>query len=358
MLITDEEYIKIVNIFERDNAGRYLNDINASNEDGETLLYRLAAIGAVNLISLLVKLGCDINLPNNDGRTPVSIAVMKHHEDTVAKLVELGASLDTPDNDGRTIVHLAAITGDDHALKMLFKYNVKMDTVESLNGATPVFIAAYFNHENVLLRLLDQGVNIETPHMNGTTPLNIAAEKGFVAIMRHLIDNYAGADGANLEAYDEKGRTPVVAAAANDHLEAVKLLLENGADLNASTDSGSTALYIAASNGHVNIVRYLLRHFDIQIIPTYYSAKALEKLEGDDENKRIKIAKLIAAKLSVGFNIDCIPVYPYEIAEICGRDEVVLAFQEVPHTLTMYPSDPSRYSVRSIEIRFFIRAFL
>jgi len=318
-----------------DHAEKYLNDINALDEDGATLLYLAAKNGAVDLINLLVELGGDINLADEEGWTPVYVAALGRHVDAVAKLVELGASLYTSDINGWTIAHSAARRDDANLIGILSKYHVKIDTTTDSLGATPVYFAAQLNHQNALIALLDQGVNFEIPNKYSETPLHAAAENGFVTIMGILLDR-----GANREAQDENGKTPLVIAAENNLLEAVKLLVAQGANVNALTDAGKTALYIAASKGHTSIVQYLLQQNDIKMTPIYYSAEALKKNEGGDENKCIKIAKLIEAKLGVGCNIDCIPVLPHEIAEIQGHDEVVGAFQEPPQSRTMSASDP------------------
>jgi len=317
-------------------AEKYLNDINALDENGETLLYLAAKIGAVDLINLLVELGADISLPTGAGWTPVYVAALCHHVDAVAKLVELGASLYTADSDGWTIAHRAARRDDANLICMLSKYHVKIDSTEDISGATPVYFAAESNCKNALIALLDQGVNFEIPNKYSETPLHVATENGFVMIMSILLDH-----GANHEATNADGKTPLVTAAENDQLEAVTLLVERGANFNASTDLGKTVLYIAANKGHTNIVQYLLQQSDIKMTPTYYSAEALiaSELFGD-EIKFMKIAQLIEAKLRDGCNIDCIPVLPHEIAEIQGQDEVVGVFQENPLSRTMSASDP------------------
>lgn len=65
--------------------------------------------------------------------------------------------------------------------------------------------------------------------------------------------------GADPEAKDRSGRTPLLSAAAAGHKDVVQLLLEQSADYRARDARGATAPHIAAQNGHAEIVALLLR---------------------------------------------------------------------------------------------------
>jgi ankyrin repeat protein len=63
------------------------------------------------------------------------------------------------------------------------------------------------------------------------------------------------------------GYTPLTHAAANGHLESVRVLLDRGADPNSLTTEGGSALYWAASNGHLEVVALLLkRGADVNVV--------------------------------------------------------------------------------------------
>ncbi len=64
--------------------------------------------------------------------------------------------------------------------------------------------------------------------------------------------------GADVNAKDDEGRTALMFAVINLHLDTAKALLEHGADVNARADDGGTALMLAASCGDAGIVRVLL----------------------------------------------------------------------------------------------------
>ncbi|KAH7000722.1 ankyrin repeat-containing domain protein [Ilyonectria destructans] len=63
--------------------------------------------------------------------------------------------------------------------------------------------------------------------------------------------------GADVEAKDEYGRTPLSWAAEDGHEDIVKLLFEKGADVEAKDKHGGTPLSRAAAKGDEAIVKLL-----------------------------------------------------------------------------------------------------
>jgi len=81
-----------------------------------------------------------------------------------------------------------------------------------------------------------------------------AVFKGDLASVRMLLDN-----GADVEAKDANGSTPLVSAAEYNDLAMVKLLLEKGANVRTKDRGGETALINAARSGNSEIVGLLLQ---------------------------------------------------------------------------------------------------
>lgn len=85
--------------------------------------------------------------------------------------------------------------------------------------------------------------------------LHQAIEKEKIAKARELID-----DGADVNAPDKEGESPLHVAAALDSDEAAMLLLSHGAAVDARDPHGNTPLHVAARHGNDAIVVGLLRH--------------------------------------------------------------------------------------------------
>ena len=66
------------------------------------------------------------------------------------------------------------------------------------------------------------------------------------------------ADGADVNAKDEDGRTPLLHAAYQGNNEIAELLLANGADVNAKNEVDTTPLHHAALYGHKETVELFI----------------------------------------------------------------------------------------------------
>jgi ankyrin repeat protein/Tfp pilus assembly protein PilF len=64
--------------------------------------------------------------------------------------------------------------------------------------------------------------------------------------------------GANVNAQEKDGTTPLMAAIVNDRASTVETLLALGADVNARTSDGTTALFLASGRGQTDMVNMLL----------------------------------------------------------------------------------------------------
>lgn len=88
---------------------------------------------------------------------------------------------------------------------------------------------------------------------HGWTPLHRSVDHGCRDIVALLI-----AQGANVNARDDKGRTPLFSAMS--HINIAMLLIQGGADVNAQDYHGRTPLYCYAFYGYADAMRLLINH--------------------------------------------------------------------------------------------------
>jgi len=100
-------------------------------------------------------------------------------------------------------------------------------------------------YTDIALHLINAGADVNAKDNYGTTPLIFAAISGSTEIMAALIDK-----GADVNAKDYMGRTALIEVfnSENEHTaEIIQTLIEAGADVNAKADFGNTAFIIAAN---------------------------------------------------------------------------------------------------------------
>jgi ankyrin repeat protein len=143
------------------------------------------------------------------------------------------------------------------------RYMGDADVLDTLLSAGPPldgFEAAQIDDVRALRQLLDASPELVFAYSgDGFTALHFAAYYGAPAAMRLLLDR-----GANVEAVTKNFLTnmPIhaAAAAAVGHLEPCEILLERGADVNARQHGGNTPLHTAGFRGDRALAELLLQH--------------------------------------------------------------------------------------------------
>jgi ankyrin repeat protein len=142
---------------------------------------------------------------------------------------------------------------------MRARYSVDRSVTEAVrNHVTEldVFEAASFGDLDRLTALLDADPALVGSHSgDGFTPLHFAAFFGREEAVRLLLGRDAEVDE---RATGWMTGTALHSAASADHLDAVRMLLERGADPNATQSGGFTPLHAGAKNGDEAMVRVLL----------------------------------------------------------------------------------------------------
>lgn len=157
-----------------------------------------------------------------------------------------GADLEAQTAEGTTaIVWAAQNCANPDVVRFLARSGAKLDAADNL-GRTALINAAGFNDNvEVLNTLLEAGALTEAREaMFGATALMYASAfrtQQAVEAITALIDA-----GADLEALNDQGRTPLLFAAQHtDNADVIRTLLAAGADAKATDETGKSVLDIA-----------------------------------------------------------------------------------------------------------------
>jgi serine/threonine-protein phosphatase 6 regulatory ankyrin repeat subunit B len=196
-------------------------DINAKNVEGATILHYAARSGSVEVVKFLLDKGLDINARGEYTLTVLREAVCSHSE----KLVDFLFNRVEPIQRN----YIASYIVDNNAINIISfilskKFIDKNKFIQEL-----LYYASHRNNKYIVAFLISIGVNINTP-IDGTTSLIEAINLGFDDepsgdFIELLISN-----GADVNAIDYDGMTPLLYAAQYGYIGIVRILLESRAD--------------------------------------------------------------------------------------------------------------------------------
>ena len=123
----------------------------------------------------------------------------------------------------------------------------------AVDGATALHWAVYRDHRPLVELLLDAGAGVTIANRYGVQPLSLASLNGNAEVIEQLLR--AGADPNTAL---PEGETVVMTAARTGNGDAIRVLISHGADVNARDDvHGQTALMWAAAEGHAEAIHLL-----------------------------------------------------------------------------------------------------
>ena len=143
-----------------------------------------------------------------------------------------------------TIFEAAAVGKLDRVHELLLLEAGFVD-LWSPDGFTALHLAAFFGHEDVAAELLKRGADVNAVSRNqlSVQPINSAAAGNHTEVVRVLLDH-----GADPNAREAAGFAPIHAAAHNGNDELYELLVTRGADQDAATDDGRTVADLRAGS--------------------------------------------------------------------------------------------------------------
>lgn len=171
----------------------------------DTALHIAAENSNYRACEILLEWGVDINAANVAGRTPLMVA----GNAKIAKLLcEKGAGVDVQDMYGmaalrREVCRLASFT----KLGVLLQNGVNTEIGENRYDEKPLHTATSYSCERGVKILLESGANVNARDVNGLTPLSRAAMVKSPGVVKLLLEK-----GASPDFQDRFGGSPFTRA--------------------------------------------------------------------------------------------------------------------------------------------------
>ncbi|KAK2480748.1 hypothetical protein H9L39_06387 [Fusarium oxysporum f. sp. albedinis] len=169
----------------------------------------------------------------------------------VKALLRSGANPHIPGYNGDTPLHLAAILGDVEIVERILEHGVDIDTLNG-NDDVPLEEAVRHSRESASMKLLESGT-VDTCGENCRTALTDASSVRNLALMETFIEK-----GAKLDIPDIKGQTALIKASKLGHARVVELLLKSQSDVDHQDHDLDTALIKACVGDHADVIELLL----------------------------------------------------------------------------------------------------
>jgi uncharacterized protein len=266
-------------------------DVNTLQSDGSSALLYAIYQDDLELVSALVDAGAKINQSNEYGASTMGEAAMLGNVDILKVLLSNGADANLTNLEGEAPLMVVARAGNVAAAELLLKYDADIDAREQWGGQTAAMWAAAQLQPAMLEALIAHGADIDLKSfarnwdhtmmneprpkdMNngGFSPLHYAAREGCAACIRVLAEG-----GADLNAIDPDGVSPLNLALINVHFETAITLINAGADINQWDIFGRAPLFNA---------------IDLHTLPT----GGRPDIPSDDISTGYAVAKLLLEK--------------------------------------------------------------
>lgn len=150
----------------------------------------------------------------------------------------------------------ASANNDLVAAKKALGAGADVNAQQSGTGRTALHVAA---GREMSALVLEAGADVNARDVSGMTPLHQAAANNSNDTLALLLE-----DGADVNARENFGATPLHFAALANATTTAAVLLEVGADVNARDDNGATPLQMAVLNGITNTAEILRQYGGVE----------------------------------------------------------------------------------------------
>lgn len=234
--------------------------------NGEPLLFAAVRGGNADVVEYLLTHGAQLEVTGRFKQSPLQLTSYIGYTDVARVLLDNGADIGEKGPWGETALHWAAVRGNTDVAALLLErgadansqtsshtvdlnVNVRASDVDPIERELSWFKTQEMQRGNPRLQVMYPP---RVAFARGDTPIHAATYWNHVDIVRLLIDN-----GADINRTNCWGATPLHYAVVCRYHDIAQMLLESGADPEAKTRSGMTPIEIARKVKDNNLVSLL-----------------------------------------------------------------------------------------------------
>jgi ankyrin repeat protein len=318
---------------------RLLKDHHRMDTDDFASIHWAIESGSVEVVQMLLESRHDPNTKNVSERTPLWIAAFEDMPQVVQYLCQAEANPNVVDSDERGPLHVAARRASLQVVKILIEARANSRKQTSL-GMTPVHIAAARGEPEVWLELYRAPAVVDYGESIGDEPVSSA-------VRFEPRSSMVGEKLATLSTTTQVA-APVHYAVCMNHVELVRLMVQERVAVHESDSKGTTPLMVCSSLGYnemlnvlvsIDAVRKTINERDVEGDTALHLAavanlpETCQRLLEEDASPSLTVANkagftpLDAAKSLDGGNEDSDVVQVMKRCGVCGRFAEIVCFR-------------------------------
>lgn len=260
-------------------------NIEALNNAGEIPLHTAAKYDATDAIRYLVSAGSSLNAANKNGDIPLQSAVLNGAFKATQMLLAAGSPVNNQNYSGETALHQASKNNSAMIIQLLTAQGAQTEIQDS-HGFTPLITAAANDRYDAASELIKAKAVIDTRDYLGSTPLYHAVSGEYAALIRLFLVNNADIHALNAQELspfklslsknpqitpefytdklinkpDSSGDCVLhILVKSGQGQEALAQAIKHGANLDARNSKGDTPLMLALKKGDLNAAEVLIQ---------------------------------------------------------------------------------------------------
>jgi ankyrin repeat protein len=233
-------------------------NVNAKDETAQSAYLIATSEGYLDLLNLTLQHGGDVDSKDSFNGTGLIRAADRGHADIAGRLIQGDVEIDHVNNLGWTALHEAIILGDGSrryvdTVRVLVAAGADVRLPSRRDQVTPLAHAQAKGFDEIG-EVLKAALDSKKPSKQAATRrLLAAAEDGDATAVALALRA-----GADLEARDDRERTPLLLAVTENQLSVARLLVYLGADPDALDDRHDTPWLVTGVTGSVAMAEVLL----------------------------------------------------------------------------------------------------